>query len=496
MKYNFDKQHMKGKLHARERIDILLDKNSFHEIGSEVKNINYITKETNKKLEYDGVITGYGRINGNIVYVYSQDFTVNGGSLGLNHGKKISHIIKLAIQKRCPVIGIIDSAGARIQEGVSSLAGYGDVFAANAMASGYILQISIIAGNCAGGAVYSPALTDFIFVIDKISRMFVTGPQIVCNESGKKISLDELGGAMVHAAKSGVAHFYYKNEYECIEAVRFLVDLLCEYLIGNTKASIQKFKDINKSLEEIVPNNFRKAYDVREVLNRVLDEGIFLEVHKYFACNVVVGFGKIGNYLVGIVANQPNTLAGAIDCDASDKASRFVCFCDAFNIPIITFVDLPGFLPGVKQEYKGIIRHGAKLLYAYSAASTIKITIILRKAYGGAYVAMGSKHLGADFVYSWPNAEIAVMGAENAVSILYKKEIDKLENEEQKSFKAQRIEEYKERYINVSDALESGYIDEIIKPNNTKRILYDSLIALEGKRGYVSINKKHGCAPT
>lgn len=271
MKYNFDKQHMKGKLHARERIDILLDKNSFHEIGSEVKNINYITKETNKKLEYDGVITGYGRINGNIVYVYSQDFTVNGGSLGLNHGKKISHIIKLAIQKRCPVIGIIDSAGARIQEGVSSLAGYGDVFAANAMASGYILQISIIAGNCAGGAVYSPALTDFIFVIDKISRMFVTGPQIVCNESGKKISLDELGGAMVHAAKSGVAHFYYKNEYECIEAVRFLVDLLCEYLIGNTKASIQKFKDINKSLEEIVPNNFRKAYDVREVLCNLLE---------------------------------------------------------------------------------------------------------------------------------------------------------------------------------------------------------------------------------
>lgn len=496
--YNFEKQHIKGKLHAIERINLLLDRNSFIEIGSNITNYCVKTDKKESDMPYDGVITGRGMINEQIVYVYSQDFTINGGSLGLNHGKKIGHVIELAIKSKCPIISINDSGGARIQEGVRSLAGYGKVFYYNTLASGYIPQISIIAGPCAGGAVYSPGITDFIFVIKEISKLFVTGPKVVKSVTGQEYSTEALGGALVHASMSGVAHFYNQNEHECFEEVRKLVTFLTR-----SERSNYYFKKIGEmiipgkrdSIGDIVPKDSKKPYDVKEVILGLIDKNSFLEVHKEFAKNLVVGFGKLFGITIGLVANQPSFLGGALDCDASDKGARFIRFCDAHDIPLVTLVDVPGFMPGIQQEQNGIIRHGAKLLYAYAEATTIKLTVILRKAYGGAYIAMCSKHLEADFVYVWDGAEVAVMGAEGAVPILYKNEIKALDDKEKVAFISGKILEYKEKYMNVSDLLKEGYADELINPHDTRNRLYNDIISLLNKKVMTVVIKKHGCIP-
>lgn len=494
-KYNLDKQHMKGKLHAIERIELLLDKNSFCEIGSGIVNHDSKISSGVKRLPYDGVITGYGTINGQIVYIYAQDFTVNGGTLGLNHGKKISHVIQLAIKQKCPVIGINDSGGARIQEGVNSLAGYGEVFYANTMASGYIPQISIIAGPCAGGAVYSPGITDFVFVIDKISQMFVTGPKVVKSVTGQECTPEELGGARVHANKSGVAHFYHDNERDCFDEVRQLIDILSETKSNKEFNQSSTFVKKRSKIDKIIPNETKKIYNIKNVITDLIDDNSFIEVQSEFARNLVVGFGKLSNRTVGIVANQPDFLGGTLDTDSSDKGARFVRYCDAFDIPIITLVDVPGFMPGIQQEHSGIIRHGAKLLYAYSEATTIKLTVILRKAYGGAYIAMGSKHLRADFVYALKSAQVAVMGAEGAVPIIYRSKINELSDQDKTKFIQEMIDKYNNELMNVSAALEEGYVDEIIEAEEIRKRLYQDIIALQNKKETNYINKKHGCIP-
>lgn len=492
-KYSLDKQHQKGKLHAIERIRLLLDEGSFCEIGSSISS-KKMGDACEEKLPYDGVITGYGTILGHMVYIYSQDFTVNGGTLGLKHGRKIKNIIEHAITQRCPVIGINDSGGARIQEGVNALAGYGEVFLENTRASGYIPQITIIAGPCAGGAVYSPGITDFIFVIDKISKMFVTGPDVVASVTGQKCTAEELGGANIHACKTGVAHFYSKDEYECFQNVKNLVNLLSSALEVNN--STPQYVEKITHIDNIVPKEQRKIYDIRKVIYEIFDSNSFLEVQKEFAPNLVVGFAKLSGIVVGIVANQPAYLGGILDTDSSNKGARFIRYCDAYDIPLITLVDVPGFMPGTTQEYAGIIRHGAKLLYAYSEATTIKITTILRKAYGGAYIAMCSKHLNADFVYAWKNAEVAVMGGEGAVQILYKKEIASLNGEEKIQYINNKTKEYETNFINVQMALEEGYVDEIIEPSQMRKRFFRDILALSNKKKYnYQIAKKHGCIP-
>jgi acetyl-CoA carboxylase carboxyltransferase component len=492
--YDMNKQHEKGKLHAIERINFILDENSFYEIGSGVTHHSRGLGMENIYTPYDGVITGYGKIEGHKVCIYSQDFTVMGGTLGKEHGKKIANLIKLAIKSRCPIIGINDSGGARIQEGVHALAGYGDVFYYNTQASGYIPQISIIAGPCAGGAVYSPGITDFVFVVDEISMMFVTGPKVVKSVTNQNVSPSQLGGADMHANTSGVAHFRSKTEEECYREVRKLVSILPKYygdpgsiLSGNSNT------EFVNDIEQVLPSKKNRSYDVRDLITRVLDYESFIEVQKEFARNIVVGFGRLEGRTVGIVANQPNYLAGVLDCNASDKAARLIRYCDAFDIPIITFTDVPGFMPGLEQETQGIIRHGAKLLYAYSEATTIKINIIIRKAYGGAYIAMCSKHLGADFVYAWPGAEIAVMGAEGAVEVLYNKEIKKMNNRE--DFIKEKTQEYEKEYLTPKIAVEAGYIDEIIQPHNTRKILSGSIEFLGNKKQGIEVLKKHGNIP-
>lgn len=492
-KYSLEKQHIKGKLHAIERIKLLLDDNSFCEIGSSITSKRECSNST-EKLPYDGVITGYGTIAGHTVYVYSQDFTVNGGTLGLKHGRKIRNIIEHAITQRCPLIGINDSGGARIQEGVNALAGYGEVFYENTKASGYIPQITIIAGPCAGGAVYSPGITDFIFVVDKISQMFVTGPDVVASVTGQKCTAEELGGASIHATKSGVAHFRAKDEHECFHSVRNLVKMLVETL--ENKDCLPQYIKKNMHLHNIVPKESRKVYDIKKIIVEVFDTDSFLEVQKDFAPNLVVGFAKLSSIVVGIVANQPAYLGGILDTDSSDKGARFIRYCDAYDIPLITLVDVPGFMPGIQQEYAGIIRHGAKLLYAYSEATTIKITTIIRKAYGGAYIAMCSKHLNADFVYAWKEAEVAVMGGEGAIKILHKKELALLEGDEKKQFFDREVKEYETNYMNVNAALEEGYIDEIIEPSEMRKRFFTDILALSNKKkNRCLISKKHGCIP-
>jgi len=494
--YNLEKQHIKGKLHAIERIKMLLDENSFCEIGSGITNYGSHTGKDEKKLPYDGVITGYGTILGRTVFVYAQDFSVNGGTLGLRHGKKIAHIIELAIKKRCPVIGINDSGGARIQEGVNALAGYGDVFYYNTLASGYIPQISIIAGPCAGGAVYSPGITDFIFVIENISKMFVTGPEVVKHIMGQSCTAEELGGARVHAEKSGVAHFYHKTEKSCFEDVRRLIKYLPNYEEQEkAKEGILSKKVSLNNIDSIIPKESKKAYDVRKIITELVDDDSFFEIEESHARNLITGFAKLNNITVGIVASQPAFLGGALDCDSSDKGARFVRFCDAYDIPLITLVDVPGFLPGLVQENAGIIRHGAKLLYAYAEATTIKLTVILRKAYGGAYIAMCSKHLRADMVYCWPEAEIAVMGAEGAVPIIYGNQLKGMMEEEKKVFLEEQLMNYKKQYINATTALEEGFVDELLLPEETRERLYKDLVALEGKKDLIQIHKKHGNIP-
>lgn len=498
--YQLEKQHAKGKLHAIERITSLLDHNSFREIQSGVTNLEETFGIKPGQFPYDGVITGYGSIGGRKVFIYSEDFTVIGGTLGKQHGFKIANVIKLAIKNCCPIIGINDSGGARIQEGVNALAGYGEIFYYNTLASGYIPQISIIAGNCAGGAVYSPGITDFIFVIDNISQMYVTGPKVIKSVTNEDITAEELGGANVHASRSGVAHFYCKNEQTCYKKVRKLLDTIPQYY-GEPKKDMPDFAVYETNavfqyeMNNIIPAERNRAYNIKDVIKLLSDPNSFIEVMRDFAKNIVVGFAKIKGITVGYVANQPNYAAGALDCDASDKGARFIRYCDAYDIPIITLTDVPGFLPGSGQERKGIIRHGAKLLYAYSEATTTKLNVILRKAYGGAYIAMCSKHLRADFVYAWPNAEIAVMGAEGAVDILFAKEMKKLGADECARFRDEKIAEYNKDFMSARVASMQGYVDEVIKPEATRERLYADLLMLSGKKDIVSVEKKHGNIP-
>jgi len=494
MEYNLERQHAKGKLHAIERINALVDKDSFMEIYSGAKHNCTSFGMDKKEIPYDGVITGFGTVNGKKVAVYAQDFTVQGGSLGKMHGDKIAELIDMAIQARCPVIGINDSGGARIQEGVNSLAGYGNLIYQNVRASGYIPQISIIAGPCAGGAVYSPGITDFIFTVDKISYMFITGPKVVKSVMFMDITEEDLGGGAIHAQKSGVTHFRCPDENDCFSKVRELLDYIPHYYGEKDSADKFKFDEKKKAkkITEILPERSTQGYDIREVIDCIVDDDSFFEVAKEFAVSVVTGFARVEGKTVGIIANNPAGLGGIMNCDASDKAARFVRYCDAFNIPLLNFVDIPGFIPGPQEEQKGIIRHGAKLIYAYSEATVPKVTVITRKAYGGAYIAMCSKHLGADFVFAWPKAEIAVMGAEGAIQILYAKE---LKDPNQAQLVAEKTQEYKDTVMTPKTAAERGYTSEVINPEETRKKVVQCFRILENKKSTVMIEKKHGNIP-
>lgn len=495
-KYDVEKQHEKGKYHAIERISLLLDKGSFQEIGSEIVNYGYKEDNEQQKIAYDGVIIGSGNIKGDKVFIFAQDFSICGGTLGLRHGRKITQIIKLAINAKCPIIGVYDSGGARINEGINALAGCGEMMHQNTLASGYIPQISVVVGPCAGAAAYSPAITDFIFMVDKIGHMFITGVDVVKSVTAEETTLQELGGAKVHTEQSGVSHFIFRNEKECYQTVRKLISMLPSSWDSQLPIKEKTYveKDIS-NIEKILPEKDTKVYDMRDIILEFIDIDSFIEVHEKFACTMIVGFAKLSGITIGIVANQPNVNCGSIDYDSSDKAARFVRFCDSFNIPIITLVDTPGYLPGINQEHLGIIRHGAKLLFAYSEATAPKLTVVVRKAYGGAYIAMGSKHLGADFVYAWPKAEIAVMGASSAVSILYKKVLKSLPEEEREEFIQQKEEEYKNRYINSEVAVQEGYIDEIIRPQDMRKRLFNDLTIMSSKLDYAKPKKKHGNIP-
>ncbi|MCL2767112.1 MAG: methylmalonyl-CoA carboxyltransferase [Synergistaceae bacterium] len=488
------KQKEKGKGTAHERIAQLLDAGSFVEIDEFVTHrcTNFGLEKT--KPLGDGVVTGWGTINGRKVFVYSQDFTVLGGSLGEMHANKICKMQDMAMQMGCPIIGINDSGGARIQEAVDSLNGYGKIFYRNTISSGVIPQISVIVGPTAGGAVYSPALTDFVFMVDKTGIMHITGPAVIKAVTGEEVSSEELGGAITHNSKSGNAHFMAKNEAECFEQVRRLLSYLPQNNLDDTplaNTSDDAYR-ADANMRNIVPTNPNKGYDVRKVLEVVLDDGVFFEVQKDWAKNIVTGYGRVGGKSIGIIANQAACLAGCLDVDASDKASRFIRHCDAFNLPIVTFVDVPGYLPGVTQEYAGIIRHGAKLLYAYSEATVPLITIVLRKAYGGAYLGMCGKALGADLVLAWPQAEIAVMGADGAASIIFKREIDAAENSEEVRY--QKIDEYREAFATPYVAAERGLVDRVILPEETRKELFLALNGMQSKRESLP-RKKHGVIP-
>lgn len=486
-------QHKKGKLTARERVHLLLDEGSFEEIGQLVTHRSTAFGLDKQQFLGDGVVTGYGTIDGRLVYVFSQDFTVLGGSLAEAHAQKICRIMDLAMQNGAPVIGLNDSGGARIQEGVVSLAGYADIFYRNVRASGVIPQISAILGPCAGGAVYSPALTDFVLMTEGTSYMFVTGPNVVKTVTHEEVSSEELGGASTHASKSGVAHFTAANELEAIRQLRQLM----AYIPGNCEdeppAMVYTPGDESRPmLDSIIPDNPNQPYDIREVLNAVIDPDSSMEVHADYARNMVVGFARVAGRTVGCVANQPAALAGVLDIDASIKAARFVRFCDAFNIPLLVFVDVPGFLPGTDQEWRGIINHGAKLLYAFSEATVPRITVITRKAYGGAYDVMNSKHIGADMNYAWPSAEIAVMGAKGAAEIIFKGEIAKAEDPQAK-WKEKELE-YQERFANPYEAAARGFVDEVIRPSDTRRKIIAALDMLRNKVDRLP-RKKHGNIP-
>ena len=496
--YDVEKQHKKGKLHAIERIEQLLDPGSFVEMDHEVSNIENNFGLAADSLPYDGVITGYGTIHNQLVYLYSQDFTVMGGTLGKNHGFKIAKAIQEAIKHHCPIIGINDSGGARIQEGVDALAGYGEIFYYNTLASGEIPQIAIIAGPCAGGAVYSPGIMDFIFVIDDISTMFVTGPKVIKSVTNETISAEDLGGAKVHSGRSGVAHFRCDSEKDCYESVRNLLNVI-PHSCNFGKSHRKKYQYIEKSQDgigAIIPDSPNKPYDMNNIIHQLFDADSFIEVSKDFAKNVVVGFAKLSGITVGIVANQSKCMAGVLDVDSSDKAARFIRYCDCYDVPIITLTDVPGFLPGSDQEFKGIIRHGAKLLYAYSEATTTKLNVILRKSYGGAYIAMSSRHLRADEVYVWSNAEIAVMGAEAACQIIYAKELKKLEGDSKKEFLEEKVKDYENKAMNATNAIKEKYVNPVISPEETRRILFDDLVRLnKKKKKRCKQYKKHGNIP-
>ncbi|MEI4487016.1 acyl-CoA carboxylase subunit beta [Frigidibacter sp. MR17.14] len=473
-----DAQHAKGKLTARERIELLLDEGSFEEFDMFVAHRAVDFDMQNEKPSGDGVVTGWGTINGRMVYVFSQDFTVFGGSLSETHALKICKIMDMAVQNGAPVIGLNDSGGARIQEGVASLAGYAEVFQRNVMASGVVPQISVIMGPCAGGAVYSPAMTDFIFMVKDTSYMFVTGPDVVKTVTNEVVTAEELGGASTHTKKSSVADGAFENDVEALAEVRRLFDFLP--LNNREKAPVRPFFDdparIEESLDTLIPDNPNQPYDMKELIQKVVDEGDFYEIQKDYAANIITGFARIEGQTVGIVANQPMVLAGCLDIDSSRKAARFVRFCDCFEIPILTFVDVPGFLPGTGQEYGGVIKHGAKLLFAYGEATVPKVTVITRKAYGGAYDVMSSKHLRGDFNYAWPTAEIAVMGAKGAVEILYRSELGDAEKI------AARTKDYEDRFANPFVAAEKGFIDEVIQPRSTRRRVARAFASLRGKR--------------
>ncbi len=488
-----EKQKSIGKLTARERIIALLDPKSFHEYDLFVEHAAKDFDMDKKYLPGDGVITGTGTLSGHPVCIYAQDFTVAGGSLGWMHAKKITKIMDHAMKLKVPIIGINDSGGARIQEGVNSLAGYGEIFYRNTQASGVIPQISVILGPCAGGAVYSPALTDFVFVVENISKMFITGPEVIKTVLGEEISMEELGGARVHAEITGNAHFFSTSEENCFDQIKELVS----YIPWNNKKKAERYPKKapltrQYKIDAILPADARLPYDVRDIIKALADNSEFLEVQELFAANIVIGFGRINGDSVGFVANQPNVLAGVLDVDSSCKAARFIRYCDSFNIPLVTLVDLPGYLPGVDQEHAGVIRHGAKVLYAYSEATVPKITVIMRKAYGGGYIAMCSNHLRADFVFAWPTAEIAVMGPEGAANIIFRKEIMGAENPDE--MRQKMVEEYKTKFANPYVAAAYGYVDAVIEPSETRRMLMHSLEISKDKFVDVPI-KKHGIPP-
>ncbi len=488
------KQHQQGKLTARERIDLLLDSGSFRELDSFVTHRAADFGMADKKYLGDSVVTGWGTIDGRLVYVFSQDFTVFGGSLSQAHAQKIVKIMELAMKNGAPVIGLNDSGGARIQEGVVSLGGYADIFLRNTLASGVVPQISAIMGPCAGGAVYSPALTDFIFMVKNTSYMFITGPDVIKSVMHEDVTFEELGGASVHNSKSGVAHFAAESEADCL----YLIRQLLGYLPQNNMEDppfVRTNDDplrMDERLDAIVPDNPHKPYDMKEVIGLVADDGKFFEVQEHFAMNVIVGFARLGGHSVGIVAQQPQVLAGVLDIDASEKAARFIRFCDCFNVPIITFEDVPGFLPGVGQEHGGVIRSGAKLLYAYCEATVPKITVITRKSYGGAYCVMNSKHIRGDLNLAWPTAEIAVMGPDGAVNIIFRQELAEAEDPAAK--KAELVAMYREKFANPYVAAEWGYIDDIIEPKETRPRLINALEMLQNKRD-TNPPKKHGNIP-
>ncbi|TCW42495.1 propionyl-CoA carboxylase carboxyltransferase subunit [Thermohydrogenium kirishiense] len=489
-----EKQHQKGKLTARERIEKLLDEDSFVEIDAFVEHRCIDFGMEKQRIPGEGVVTGYGTIDGRLVYVYAQDFTVIGGSLGEYHAKKITKIMDMAVKMGAPLIGLNDSGGARIQEGVDALSGYGNIFFRNTLASGVIPQISVIMGPSAGGAVYSPALTDFIFMVDKTSQMFITGPQVIKAVTGEDVSAEELGGSITHSTKSGVAHFRAANDEECLEMVRTLLSYLPSNNLEDPPQHMMN-DDINRlsdRLMEIIPDNPNKPYDMKEIISEIVDDGIYLESQSMYAENIITAFARLNGRTIGIIANQPKILAGCLDINASDKASRFIRFCDAFNIPLLNIVDVPGFLPGTNQEYGGIIRHGAKMLYAYSEATVPKVTLIVRKAYGGAYLAMCSKDLGADIVLAWPTAEIAVMGPDGAANIVFKNEIKS--SDDPVAARNEKIKEYRENFANPYRAASRGYVDDVILPSETRPRLISAFDMLMSKRESRP-SKKHGNFP-
>src|SRR3954464_2485537 len=488
------KQHAKGKMTARERVEKLLDPGSFKELDTFVRHRTYEFEMNKKRPWGDAVVTGHGTIDGRRVCVFSQDFTVFGGSLGEVMAEKMCKIMDLAAKIGCPVIGINDSGGARIQEGVVSLGAYGDVFLRNVRVSGVIPQISLIMGPCAGGAVYSPAITDFVFMVKETSHMFITGPDVIKTVTGEEVEFEELGGAMSHSAKSGVAHFAADDEDACLQDARYLLSFIPQNNL-ETAPRVQPGDDpgrMDEELDGIVPDSPNKPYDIRDVVRYVVDDGEFLEVHEHFAQNIVCGFSRLNGYAIGVVGNQPRHMAGVLDIDASAKAARFVRFCDAFNIPLLTFVDVPGFLPGTSQEWGGIIRHGAKLLYAYAEATVPKITVITRKAYGGAYDVMASKHLMADFNFAWPTAEIAVMGPEGAVNIIFRKELARSPTPDTR--RQRLIDDYRARFANPYTAAERGYVDDVIVPHETRPKVITALETLLTKRE-PGPRRKHGNIP-
>jgi propionyl-CoA carboxylase beta chain len=491
-----EREHQQGKLSARERIDLLLDEGSFEELDKFVRHQSHDFGMETQRPPGDGFITGYGRIEGRLVYVFAQDFTIFGGSLSEANASKITKIMDLAMRAGAPVVGLNDSGGARIQEGVKSLAGYAEIFLRNTLASGVIPQISAIMGPCAGGAVYSPAITDFIFMTRDTSYMFVTGPDVIKTVTHEEVTKQELGGAMTHNEKSGVAHFVSRDDAECLAMIRELFGYLPSNNLDDPprRSSSDPWDRAHPALNTLVPEDPQKPYDIKDVIHAIADDSGFFEVHEQFAKNIVVGFARLDGNTVGMVANQPAFLAGVLDISASVKAARFVRFCDAFNIPLITFEDVPGFLPGTQQEFGGIIKHGAKLLFAFAEATVPKITVITRKAYGGAYCVMASKHIRTDINYAWPTAEIAVMGPEGAVNIVYKREIDRAAEADRERIRREKIDDFRDRFANPYVAAERGYIDAIIEPAQTRAKLITALRSLANKRD-TNPRKKHGNIP-